>query len=85
MASAGNETSTVEVPTENSEAEDLDVFVKELMDNSKSLLLYILFYMIHFSVVIFLPYRMLISSIRSGELRYTSFIAMQSMQRLKIN
>lgn len=44
MASAGNETSTVEVPTENPEAEDLDVFVKELMDNSKSLLSSIFYY-----------------------------------------
>ena len=36
MASAGNDTPTDEVPTDLENPEDLDVFVKELMDNSKS-------------------------------------------------
>lgn len=84
MASAGNDTPTVEVPTdlENQNPEDLDVFVKELMDNSKSSLYIFFFYMIHVSVVIFLPYRMPSwFSLRSGEL-YNLFIAMHC---LKIN
>lgn len=44
MASAGNNTPTVEVPTDLENPEDLDVFVKELMDNSKSLVYIFILY-----------------------------------------
>ena len=44
MASAGNDTPTDEVPTDLENPEDLDVFVKELMDNSKSLLYIFILY-----------------------------------------